>query len=142
MTETYKRRRRSMRASQLAALQLAVLQTAFQFCYTTVFGWLCSFLFIRTGTPDLRPSFVRSSYRLCLQDLSRWSSPATRFAIQWGFLDFTWNYANILQIKFVSIHVSLWFPAELISLQSSDFRISSGIGTLCIRFISLVKQRQ
>jgi len=50
MTETYKHQRRSMRTSQLAALQLAVLQTAFQFCYTTVFGWLCSFLFIRTGS--------------------------------------------------------------------------------------------
>ncbi len=38
------------------------------------------------------------------------------------------------------MHISLWLPAELISPQSSDFRISSGSGTLCIRIISLVKQ--
>ncbi len=91
-----------MRTSQLAALQLAVLQTAFQFCYTAVFGWLCSFLFIRTGTPNLRPSFVRSSYRLCCR-ISR-GGHRRPLVLQYngGFLDFTWNYANILQIKFVS----------------------------------------
>ncbi|KLO07816.1 Abi-domain-containing protein [Schizopora paradoxa] len=45
MMETCKRLGKNARA-----LKVAILQTAFQFCYTTVFGWLCSFLFMRTGS--------------------------------------------------------------------------------------------
>ena len=32
-------------------LRAAILQTAFQAVYTTVFGWYCTFVFLRTGTP-------------------------------------------------------------------------------------------
>ncbi|KAH8112766.1 hypothetical protein DFH11DRAFT_1603784 [Phellopilus nigrolimitatus] len=43
--ETYKRLGKTA-----DALRTALLSTVFQFIYTTVFGWLCSFLFIRTGS--------------------------------------------------------------------------------------------
>jgi len=33
-------------------LRAAILQTAFQAVYTTVFGWYCAFVFLRTGTPS------------------------------------------------------------------------------------------
>ncbi|PAV17768.1 Abi-domain-containing [Pyrrhoderma noxium] len=43
--EMYKRLGRTS-----SALQMAFFSSAFQFLYTTVFGWLCSFLFLRTAS--------------------------------------------------------------------------------------------
>ncbi|KAI5119474.1 hypothetical protein M0805_007208 [Coniferiporia weirii] len=43
--ETYKRLGKTP-----SALHTALISTVFQFAYTTVFGWLCSFLFLRTGS--------------------------------------------------------------------------------------------
>ncbi|EJD01804.1 Abi-domain-containing protein, partial [Fomitiporia mediterranea MF3/22] len=43
--ETYKRMGKTS-----SALRTALMSTIFQFIYTTVFGWLCSFLFLRTGS--------------------------------------------------------------------------------------------
>ncbi|GAA6015398.1 hypothetical protein JCM10207_008973 [Rhodosporidiobolus poonsookiae] len=44
-----------------AALQQGIFQSAFQFVYTTVFGWYAAFLFLRTGS--LLPPFL--AHALC-----------------------------------------------------------------------------
>lgn len=47
--ETY-RTRKANPSQSASALRFAVLQTSFQFTYTTLFGWYANFLFLRTGS--------------------------------------------------------------------------------------------
>lgn len=48
--ETYRTRRASNPNANANALTVALLQSSFQFAYTTVFGWYANWLFLRTGS--------------------------------------------------------------------------------------------
>jgi len=74
-------------------LRDAIMKTCFQFLYTTVFGWLCAFIFLRTGHA-IAPIICHSFCNIMgfpafdrISEHSKWEwCPCFRFFfISWSF---------------------------------------------------------
>ncbi|CAO1621905.1 unnamed protein product [Sympodiomycopsis kandeliae] len=48
--ETYNTKKVEAGNTKSTAIKIAILQSGFQFTYTTLFGWYANFLFLRTGS--------------------------------------------------------------------------------------------